>query len=110
MLPMLGSVTNLMNFTMNLFRIPLAFVGALLGLSASTLGVEVDFNREVRPIIANHCLKCHGVDDKARKGNLRLDLRNSAMGAAKSGEHAIVPGKPDQSAWFDAFSRMILMS
>jgi len=35
----------------------------------------VDFQRDVRPILANHCFKCHGPDDKARKAKLRLDVR-----------------------------------
>jgi mono/diheme cytochrome c family protein len=56
-----------------------------------------DFSREVRPILSQHCFKCHGPDDKARKGGLRLDLRDSAMGEAKSGAVAVVPGKPDKS-------------
>src|SRR5581483_2241644 len=61
-------------------------------------GPKVDFTREVRPILARHCLKCHGMDDGARKAKLRLDLRESATKPAKSGDIPIVPGKPDQSA------------
>ena len=56
-----------------------------------------DFSRDVRPILSQHCFKCHGPDDKARKGGLRLDIRESAMKEAKSGGIALVPGKPDQS-------------
>ena len=56
-----------------------------------------DFTREVRPILSRHCFKCHGPDDKARKAKLRLDVRESAIGEAKSGERPIVPGKPDES-------------
>ncbi len=56
-----------------------------------------DFSRDVRPILSQHCFKCHGPDDKARKGGLRLDVRDSAMKEAKSGGIALVPGKPDQS-------------
>ena len=56
-----------------------------------------DFSRDVRPILSQHCFKCHGPDDKARKGGLRLDVRESAMKEAKSGGIALVPGKPDQS-------------
>ena len=33
-----------------------------------------DFNREVRPILASSCLKCHGPDDKQRQAGLRLDV------------------------------------
>jgi hypothetical protein len=56
-----------------------------------------DFSRDVRPILSQHCFKCHGPDDKARKGGLRLDVRESATKEAKSGGVALVPGKPDKS-------------
>ncbi len=57
----------------------------------------VDFNRDVRPVLAQQCFTCHGMDDHGRKGKLRLDLSESAHGKGKSGEIAIVPGKPDAS-------------
>ena len=56
-----------------------------------------DFSRDVRPILSQHCFKCHGPDDKARKGGLRLDIRDSATKEAKSGAVALVPGQPDKS-------------
>ena len=49
-----------------------------------------DFNRDVRPILASRCFKCHGMDDKARKADLRFDLRASAL-------EVITPGQPDKS-------------
>ena len=62
-----------------------------------TAPTEIDFHRDVRPLLSRHCFKCHGPDDKARKGKLRLDLRDDALLPAKSGKPAIVPGKPDDS-------------
>ena len=56
-----------------------------------------DYSAEVRPILANHCFTCHGPDDKSRKGKLRLDEHASATTPAKSGEIAVVAGKPDSS-------------
>ena len=55
------------------------------------------FTSQVRPILARHCFKCHGPDDKARKAKLRLDVRNQAVKPAASGAVPIVPGKPDES-------------
>ncbi len=64
---------------------------------SSTLAAKIDFTREVRPILASHCFKCHGQDEGARKAKLRLDVREAATKPAKSDELAIVPGKPDKS-------------
>jgi hypothetical protein len=55
------------------------------------------FNDKVRPILAGHCFKCHGPDDKARKAGLRLDVREQALKPRRSGRTPIVPGKPEQS-------------
>ena len=62
---------------------------------------ELSFNRDIRPILSENCFACHGADSKDRKGDLRLDEPDSAYGAGKSGEIAIVPGKPDKSElWY----------
>jgi hypothetical protein len=76
-------------------RLPLlAAVCCLLPLGAEA---KVDFNREVRPILSDKCFACHGFDEKERKGGLRLDVRESALQPAKSGEAAIVPNRVDAS-------------
>ena len=63
----------------------------------ATRAAPVDFNRDIRPIMADTCFHCHGFDEKARKAGLRLDVREEALKPAKSGAFPIVPGQPQQS-------------
>ncbi len=76
-----------------------SWLGAALALSSlpGSAATKVDFNRDIRPIMSDTCFHCHGNDEKSRKGKLRLDSREEALKAGKSGELAIVPGKPDKS-------------
>ena len=56
----------------------------------------LQFNREVRPILADHCYACHGPNEHSPKAKLRLDQKESALGTHQEGA-AIVPGKPATS-------------
>ena len=56
----------------------------------------VDFDREVRPILAEHCFLCHGPDGEQRKAGLRLDTREGLLGAPDRWG-PFVPGKPEKS-------------
>ncbi len=77
---------------------PLAVLGCfavLLG-SHTARGDEIQFNRDVRPILSENCYECHGPDGKKRKKGLRFDIREGAM-KDLGGYRAIVPGKPAES-------------
>src|SRR5579883_2343253 len=74
---------------------------ALLVLGLITAGAasgEVSFNRDIRPIMADTCFRCHGPDKNARMMGLRLDIREEALKPTKTGVTPIVPGDPDHSA------------
>ena len=67
-------------------------------LAAPTLpAAEIDFSRDIQPILAENCYHCHGPDAPHRKAGLRLDQRDAAFAGGKSELAAIVPGKPDAS-------------
>ncbi|MFN0128528.1 MAG: PSD1 and planctomycete cytochrome C domain-containing protein [Verrucomicrobiales bacterium] len=72
------------------------FVSPPAMLVRSSAGETLDFNRDVQPILAGHCLECHGPDSAARKGELRLD-RGDGLADDRGGYRILVPGKPDSS-------------
>jgi hypothetical protein len=57
---------------------------------------NIDFARDVRPILARHCFACHGPDQAQRKGDLRLDTKQGAF-ADLGGYAPVVAGKVDES-------------
>ena len=89
--------------------LPVAFIASA---SSSTfaadaslnLPAKIEFNRDVRPILSDTCFKCHGFDPGARKAELRLDLRESALAKRDDDTTPIVPGKPEQSS---IYQRMV---
>lgn len=80
-----------------------SLIYALVGLWAFAGGAslsadnELRFNRDVRPLLSEYCLACHGFDATKREAGLRLDVREGAIEELDSGEVAIRPGKPEES-------------
>ena len=53
---------------------------------AHAADAPLEFNRDIRPILAEYCFACHGPDSASRKADLRLDKRDAAIE-----KHAIAP-------------------
>jgi hypothetical protein len=73
--------------------------GTSSGTASEEIPDEISYNFDVRPILSDKCMTCHGPDANKRQAGLRLDVAESAYKALKEnpGAHAIVPGKPGLS-------------
>lgn len=63
-------------------------------------GAPINYNRDIRPLLAENCYACHGPDEAQRKAHLRLDVKEEAFKARKHGA-AIVAGKAEGSSLID---------
>lgn len=101
-----ASVNNIRNVSMNMMRFGnrkatqsvllfvTVFSGAIAfaGVTACSAADPLKYNRDIRPILADHCFACHGTDSASREADLRLDEREAATNRG-----AIVPGNPNES-------------
>ena len=71
------------------------FLGVFL--SAACAAEPINFSRQIRPILSENCIACHGHDEKGRKGKLRLDDEQDAK-RDRQGDFVNLPGNPEQSA------------
>jgi hypothetical protein len=75
------------------FAARLLACGLLIAVVGQVAAQErVEFNRDVRPILSEHCFFCHGQDPQQRQAGLRLDQSDAAIEYG-----AIVPGEPENS-------------
>jgi hypothetical protein len=80
----------------SLFLLAVLVGSPAVGGAEAPLPQVVEFNRDIRPILADNCYACHGPDKNQRKAGLRLDSEESALGN-RDGSPIIIKGKPEQS-------------
>ncbi|MEQ8791734.1 MAG: DUF1553 domain-containing protein [Pirellulaceae bacterium] len=80
-------------------------IAVLLGCSTVSRSAEteaIDFRRDIEPIFARHCVRCHGADKQ--QSGLRLDDRQNLLRGGDFGEPTIVPGDSAASFLISAVS------
>lgn len=65
-------------------------------LSSAWACAQVDFSREILPVLSDNCFQCHGPDPKGRKADLRLDDEADAK-KNRDGYSIVAPGKSGES-------------
>src|SRR3954452_5202459 len=71
---------------------------AAAALLTAAGNAQVRFNRDIRPIMAETCFRCHGPDKSSRMAGMRLDIREEALKPNSREVTPIVPGDPEKSA------------
>ena len=84
-----------------LFRPATAGAGAGASPADSAQGVEF-FEAKIRPVLVEHCYKCHSAQADRLKGGLRLDSREGVRRGGGSGKPAVVPGDAGGSRLIEA--------
>src|SRR6266545_4002415 len=60
------------------------------------------FERKIRPVLAEHCYKCHSASADKIKGGLLLDTRDGVLKGGESGKPLILPGDAERSRLIEA--------
>lgn len=84
--------------------ISLFFVALLLPSSSFAAGDQVDFSRDILPLLSDNCFKCHGPDEANRKAKMRFDKHEASIEKQKDGRAIIFPGKSGQSELYSRIS------
>jgi hypothetical protein len=77
-------------------KVSLVVCLVLTVMSSCQAAAAPDYEKDVLPILRQHCYSCH--DGRKQTATLRLDLRARALKGGESGDVGIVPGKPEASS------------
>ena len=78
----------------------LAGVGNVFAAESTAEGLAF-FEKKIRPVLVEHCFKCHSASSEKVKGGLLLDTREGIRKGGESG-HAVVPKNLDESLLIEA--------
>jgi hypothetical protein len=84
--------TNPLRFFVTSIALLLLVIG-VRGANPSVADDDLDYNRDIKPLLSNSCYACHGPDTEDQQAGLRLDLREYAVDFSG----VIVPGRPEDS-------------
>ncbi|HQX54110.1 MAG TPA: DUF1549 domain-containing protein, partial [Planctomycetaceae bacterium] len=61
---------------------------------------KIDFGRQIRPLLAEKCFACHGLDGETRSTDFRMDTKDGMFAPLESGGVAVAAGNLDNSVLF----------
>ncbi|MFO1486486.1 MAG: PSD1 and planctomycete cytochrome C domain-containing protein [Verrucomicrobiaceae bacterium] len=75
---------------------------------ASHAGLTPDqlsfFEKNIRPVLVQHCYKCHSAESDKVKGGLTLDTKQATLLGGESGHPGVTPGNISDSSIYEAMT------